>query len=113
MKEKKDKLSAILIHLESIISKKVNSEKKSYTSEGIILDHGITKSKLNNDWLIKSSDEEIEYFPRRLFWLIYELTKVKNSNYLKLKYYLDEFITCFSNSLNTATNPIYVIDHVK
>ena len=33
MKEKKDKLSAILIHLESIISKKVNSEKKSYTSE--------------------------------------------------------------------------------
>ena len=33
MKEKKDKLSAILIHLESIISKKINSEKKSYTSE--------------------------------------------------------------------------------
>ena len=91
-----------------LISKN-NKIKKSYTSEGIILDHGITKSKLNNDWLIKSSDEEIVYFPRRLFWLIYELTKVKNSNYLKLKYYLDEFITCFSNSLNTHNFPPYIL----
>ena len=37
MKEKKDKLSAILIHLESIISKKVNSEKKNVSLKGSVL----------------------------------------------------------------------------
>ncbi len=34
-----------------LISKN-NKIKKSYTFEGIILDHGITKSKLNNDWKV-------------------------------------------------------------
>ena len=78
-------------------------------SERYLLDYGIIKAKIKDNWLLDSPDEEISYLPRRLFWLIYELTKVKNPNMVLLNRYLNEFISYFNNSFTTKDLPPYIL----
>ena len=81
---------------------KKNFYKDSF-SERFLLDFGIIKTKIQDNWLLDSPDEEISYLPRRLFWLLYELTKVKNPNIELLNSYLYMFINYFNNLLLLKT----------
>ena len=63
---------------------------KDSLSETILIDNGLQRAKIQKNWLFKSCDEEISYSPRRLFWLIYELTKVKKPNILLLNSLLNK-----------------------
>ena len=73
------------------------------------MDFGIIKTKIQDNWLLDSPDEEISYLPRRLFWLLYELTKVKNPNIELLNNYLYMFINYFNNSFTTKDFPPYIL----
>ena len=87
---------------------KKNFYKDSF-SERFLLDFGIIKTKIQDNWLLDSPDEEISYLPRRLFWLLYELTKVKNPNIELLNSYLYIFINYFNNSFTTKDLPPYIL----
>ncbi|MBO6971808.1 MAG: hypothetical protein JJ840_07555 [Prochlorococcus marinus CUG1431] len=82
---------------------------KNSFSGRILIDHGIVKAEIQDNWLLDSSDEEISYLPRRLFWLIYELTKLNNPNITLLDNYLNKFISYFYDSNYIKYLPPYIL----
>tara|TARA_B100001029_G_C15013687_1_gene425911 strand:- start:158 stop:1174 length:1017 start_codon:yes stop_codon:yes gene_type:complete len=82
---------------------------KSAFPKSYLFDYGIVKAKIQDNWLLESLDEEISYLPRRLFWLIYELTKVKKPNMGLLNSTLNKFIIYFNNSLTIKDLPPYIL----
>ena len=73
------------------------------------INFGIVKSTINSNWLINSKDKEISFLPRRLFWLIYELTNNKKSNKNYLFCYLNKFIYDFSENISTKNFSPYIL----
>lgn len=73
------------------------------------INFGIIKSPVNSNWLINSKDKEISFLPRRLFWLIYELTNNKRSNKNYLFCYLNKFIYDFSEDISTNNFSPYIL----
>ena len=71
------------------------------------IDHGIIKSSITKNWLINSLDEEIMFLPRRLFWVIYEITKVENPNLSIFHSYIDQFIMDSNKFLGIKEFPPY------
>ena len=82
---------------------------KNSFSKKILIDHGIIKAEIQDNWLIESSDEEISYLPRRLFWLIYELTNGNTANIYILDIYLNKFISYFYKSCSIHNLPPYIL----
>ena len=73
------------------------------------IDHGIIKSSITKNWLINSLDEEIMFLPRRLFWVIYEITKVENPNLSIFHSYIDQFIMDSNKFLGIKEFPPYIL----
>ena len=82
---------------------------KDYFSESMIIDNGLVRAKIQKNWLFKSNDEEISYSPRRLFWLIYELTKENNPNIQLISNQLNKFIDYFYSSFSINDFPPYIL----
>tara|TARA_Y100001970_G_C14160047_1_gene817975 strand:- start:198 stop:1211 length:1014 start_codon:yes stop_codon:yes gene_type:complete len=73
------------------------------------INHGIVKSNINSEWFIDSNDPEIAYHPRRLFWLVYELTESRTKDPSNLICYTNKFIFDFSKSISIEKFPPYVL----